>query len=92
MFDAGTHSAKKFVLHTNYPGHYNFNMYADFYVLQLTVVHKFRGCYLSVSVAFAIVKSFHRGLKCFIMVNLVSCGKTIRLINHGSTSVGRIIH
>ncbi|CAH1992618.1 unnamed protein product [Acanthoscelides obtectus] len=28
LFDATTHLAKKFVLHTNYPGHYNFNMYA----------------------------------------------------------------
>ncbi|KAM4614442.1 phagosome assembly factor 1 [Discoglossus pictus] len=27
LFDANTHKAKKFVLHTNYPGHYNFNIY-----------------------------------------------------------------
>nr|XP_002741257.2 PREDICTED: UPF0183 protein C16orf70 homolog [Saccoglossus kowalevskii] len=27
LFDAGTHKLKKFILHTNYPGHYNFNMY-----------------------------------------------------------------
>lgn len=27
LFDANTHRVKKFVLHTNYPGHYNFNMY-----------------------------------------------------------------
>ncbi|CAH0551204.1 unnamed protein product [Brassicogethes aeneus] len=27
LFDARSHLAKKFVLHTNYPGHYNFNMY-----------------------------------------------------------------
>lgn len=27
LFDARTHAVKKFVLHTNYPGHYNFNMY-----------------------------------------------------------------
>lgn len=27
LFDARTHLAKKIVLHTNYPGHYNFNMY-----------------------------------------------------------------
>lgn len=27
LFDAHSHLAKKFVLHTNYPGHYNFNMY-----------------------------------------------------------------
>ncbi|XP_045192190.1 phagosome assembly factor 1-like [Mercenaria mercenaria] len=27
LFDANTHQVKKFVLHTNYPGHYNFNMY-----------------------------------------------------------------
>lgn len=27
LFDAKTHKAKKFILHTNYPGHYNFNMY-----------------------------------------------------------------
>ncbi|XP_023930822.1 UPF0183 protein C16orf70 homolog [Lingula anatina] len=28
LFDANTHKVKKFVLHTNYPGHYNFNMYS----------------------------------------------------------------
>nr|CAI5841052.1 unnamed protein product [Callosobruchus analis] len=28
LFDARTHLAKKLVLHTNFPGHYNFNMYA----------------------------------------------------------------
>uniref|UniRef100_UPI00358EC140 phagosome assembly factor 1 isoform X2 n=1 Tax=Myxine glutinosa TaxID=7769 RepID=UPI00358EC140 len=27
LFDAISQQAKKFVLHTNYPGHYNFNMY-----------------------------------------------------------------
>ncbi|KAK3735198.1 hypothetical protein QZH41_017952, partial [Actinostola sp. cb2023] len=27
LFDASTHQVKKFILHTNYPGHYNFNMY-----------------------------------------------------------------
>ncbi|XP_037297312.1 UPF0183 protein CG7083 [Manduca sexta] len=27
LFDARTNQVKKFVLHTNYPGHYNFNMY-----------------------------------------------------------------
>ena len=27
LFDAATHKVKKFVLHTNLPGHYNFNMY-----------------------------------------------------------------
>lgn len=27
LFDARSHSAKKFVLHTNFPGHHNFNMY-----------------------------------------------------------------
>lgn len=27
LFDASTYQAKKFVLHTNYPGHYNFNTY-----------------------------------------------------------------
>ncbi|CRK92996.1 CLUMA_CG006588, isoform A [Clunio marinus] len=27
LFDACTQKAKKFILHTNYPGHYNFNMY-----------------------------------------------------------------
>ncbi|OWR54518.1 hypothetical protein KGM_203519 [Danaus plexippus plexippus] len=27
LFDARTHQVKKFILHTNYPGHYNFNMY-----------------------------------------------------------------
>ena len=27
LFDARTNTAKKFILHTNYPGHYNFNMY-----------------------------------------------------------------
>lgn len=26
LFDAKTQKVKKFVLHTNYPGHYNFNM------------------------------------------------------------------
>jgi len=26
LFDAVSHRAKKFVLHTNFPGHYNFNM------------------------------------------------------------------
>lgn len=27
LFDAITHRVKKFIMHTNYPGHYNFNMY-----------------------------------------------------------------
>lgn len=27
LLDANSHAVKKFVLHTNYPGHYNFNMY-----------------------------------------------------------------
>ncbi|XP_052233551.1 phagosome assembly factor 1-like [Dreissena polymorpha] len=27
LFDANTHEVKKFLLHTNYPGHFNFNMY-----------------------------------------------------------------
>uniref|UniRef100_A0A2M4AD94 Uncharacterized protein n=1 Tax=Anopheles triannulatus TaxID=58253 RepID=A0A2M4AD94_9DIPT len=27
LFDARTHKTKKIILHTNYPGHYNFNMY-----------------------------------------------------------------
>lgn len=27
LFEASTHQVKKFVLHTNYPGHYNFNIY-----------------------------------------------------------------
>ncbi|KAF0289509.1 UPF0183 protein [Amphibalanus amphitrite] len=27
LFDARTHRAKKILLHTNFPGHYNFNMY-----------------------------------------------------------------
>lgn len=27
LFDARTQKAKKFILHTNFPGHYNFNMY-----------------------------------------------------------------
>uniref|UniRef100_A0A3B4CI51 Uncharacterized protein n=1 Tax=Pygocentrus nattereri TaxID=42514 RepID=A0A3B4CI51_PYGNA len=27
LFDSVTHLVKKFVLHTNYPGHYNFNIY-----------------------------------------------------------------
>lgn len=27
LFDARTHSVTKFILHTNYPGHYNFNIY-----------------------------------------------------------------
>ncbi|XP_071480830.1 phagosome assembly factor 1-like [Diadema antillarum] len=27
LFDASTHCVKKFILHANYPGHYNFNIY-----------------------------------------------------------------
>lgn len=27
LFDARTHRCRKIILHTNYPGHYNFNMY-----------------------------------------------------------------
>ncbi|XP_042896720.1 phagosome assembly factor 1 isoform X2 [Parasteatoda tepidariorum] len=27
LFDAKSHRVKKFILHTNYPGHYNFNIY-----------------------------------------------------------------
>uniref|UniRef100_A0A182P764 Uncharacterized protein n=1 Tax=Anopheles epiroticus TaxID=199890 RepID=A0A182P764_9DIPT len=27
LFDARTHKTKKIIMHTNYPGHYNFNMY-----------------------------------------------------------------
>uniref|UniRef100_A0A182JNQ4 Uncharacterized protein n=1 Tax=Anopheles christyi TaxID=43041 RepID=A0A182JNQ4_9DIPT len=27
LFDARTHKTKKILMHTNYPGHYNFNMY-----------------------------------------------------------------
>lgn len=27
LFDACSHLVKKFILHTNFPGHYNFNMY-----------------------------------------------------------------
>ena len=27
LLDANTHKVKKFILHTNFPGHYNFNMY-----------------------------------------------------------------
>jgi len=27
LFDARTHQVKKIILHTNFPGHYNFNMY-----------------------------------------------------------------
>ncbi len=26
LFDASVHKVKKFILHTNYPGHYDFNM------------------------------------------------------------------
>ncbi len=26
LFDCVTHRVKKFVMHTNFPGHYNFNM------------------------------------------------------------------
>lgn len=35
LFDAKNHLVKKFILHTNYPGHYNFNMYyrCDFKIL-----------------------------------------------------------
>lgn len=29
LFDAKTQKVKKFVLHTNFPGHYNFNMWVD---------------------------------------------------------------
>jgi hypothetical protein len=29
LFDAKTQRVKKFVLHTNFPGHYNFNMYVE---------------------------------------------------------------
>lgn len=29
LFDSSTHLVKKFVLHTNYPGHYNFNMWVS---------------------------------------------------------------
>lgn len=34
LFDARSHLVKKLVLHTNYPGHYNFNMYqrCEFYL------------------------------------------------------------
>ncbi|VEN55426.1 unnamed protein product, partial [Callosobruchus maculatus] len=38
LFDARTHLAKKLVLHTNFPGHYNFNMYARC-ELELTLAH-----------------------------------------------------
>lgn len=34
LFDAQSHAVKKFVLHTNYPGHYNFHMY---YRCQFTI-------------------------------------------------------
>jgi hypothetical protein len=27
LFDASVHTVKKFILHTNFPGHYDFNMY-----------------------------------------------------------------
>ncbi|XP_057692348.1 UPF0183 protein C16orf70 homolog isoform X2 [Corythoichthys intestinalis] len=37
LFDSTTHLVKKFVLHTNYPGHYNFNIY-----------HR---CYFKISIA-----------------------------------------
>ena len=26
LFDANVHRVKKFIMHTNFPGHYNFNM------------------------------------------------------------------
>lgn len=34
LFDASIHRVKKFILHTNYPGHYDFNMYyrCDFHI------------------------------------------------------------
>lgn len=34
LFDAYTHRVKKFILHSNFPGHYNFNMYyrCKFYI------------------------------------------------------------
>ncbi|XP_017773620.1 PREDICTED: UPF0183 protein CG7083 [Nicrophorus vespilloides] len=39
LFDARTHLVKKVVMHTNYPGHYNFNMYqrCEFSVLLETM-------------------------------------------------------
>uniref|UniRef100_T1IM16 Uncharacterized protein n=1 Tax=Strigamia maritima TaxID=126957 RepID=T1IM16_STRMM len=42
LFDAKTHLIKKFILHTNYPGHYNFNMYyrCDFKIVLNTDKHK----------------------------------------------------
>ncbi|KAK2145279.1 hypothetical protein LSH36_690g02001 [Paralvinella palmiformis] len=38
LFDANTHRVKKFILHSNFPGHYDFNMYyrCDF-VIPVTV-------------------------------------------------------
>lgn len=33
LFDARSHLAKKLVLHTNYPGHYNFNMYMKLFMV-----------------------------------------------------------
>lgn len=38
LFDANTHKVKKFVLHTNYPGHYNFNMWVV-RLLYITILH-----------------------------------------------------
>jgi len=34
LFDAKTHKIKKFIVHTNFPGHYNFNIYhrCEFYI------------------------------------------------------------
>uniref|UniRef100_A0A3P8X254 Phagosome assembly factor 1 n=1 Tax=Cynoglossus semilaevis TaxID=244447 RepID=A0A3P8X254_CYNSE len=50
LFDSTTHLVKKFVLHTNYPGHYNFNIYhrCDFQIPlvirkgQSGVTHKYK--------------------------------------------------
>ncbi|XP_026679270.1 UPF0183 protein C16orf70-like [Diaphorina citri] len=40
LFDASTYRAKKFVLHTNYPGHYNFNTYHRCqFILNMNDVH-----------------------------------------------------
>jgi hypothetical protein len=42
LFDASVHRVKKFVLHTNYPGHYDFNMYyrCDFQIPVIMEKHR----------------------------------------------------
>lgn len=46
LFDARTQKVKKFILHTNFPGHYNFNMWVeiwDFELFWINFLFKFLG-------------------------------------------------